>query len=133
MALVFSHFTTKVIDGATVNNGATGASAEQDMGADTVVDGLTAYVSVSGFAATPDGNDRMLLRIVPHHTSAGTDYDDQGWERVISVTADQAYDVATWFPQRIPRYFDVHLENDSGQNTDANGVSVWIEGVKVTA
>ena len=129
MALTFARVLLHPVTIQTINSAATYTSAEQDIGADTVVEQIWLYLEVDGFAAAPAGNEQMLVRIGPVHTTAGAAFLDQAVSHAFQVVADVQYR----FPLplcSLPRFFVVTVENDTAQNTDAGAVDLWIEITK---
>ena len=99
---------------------------EQDLGDDKIFSNIWLYVQVTGYAAAPEGNKRLIVKIAPVHTKSGDAFSDGAASYPCTVTADQAYRFA-WPVASLPRYFKVLVTNDTDQNTDANAVTVKIE------
>mgnify|MGYP006953624165 FL=1 len=110
----------------TINATATYTSAEQDLGDDKIFSNIWLYVEVTGYAAAPAGNKRLIVKIAPVHTKSGDAFSDGAASYPCTVTADQAYRFA-WPVASLPRYFKVLVTNDTDKNTDANAVTVKIE------
>jgi hypothetical protein len=132
MALTFTSVKDNPVAAQTINSGASYTSAEQDIGDATIAEQIWLYLEVDGFAAAPGGNEQMIVEIHPIHTTSGTAFADQPVQYAFEVTADQKYSFAIPLPS-LPRFFKVKVTNDTGQNTDANAVDVWIEHLDVTA
>jgi len=116
----------------TINTTATYTSAEVDLGDDRLIENIWLYAEVTGYAAAPEGNKRLTVKIAPVHTKGGDAFSDGAPTYLGTVTADQAYRFA-WPVASLPRYFKVLVTNDTDQNTDANAVTVKIEYTEVTA
>ena len=124
---------TMVIDTVTINAAASVDSAEVDRGANAAVDGVTALLTVTGFAAAPAAGGYMKVQLIPLNTTAGTEYNDGPGGYVAPVTADALYDIPA--PLDLPdgiRYFKIRVTNVTSQNTDADAVSVILKYQKVT-
>ncbi|MGD8238254.1 MAG: hypothetical protein PVH68_06875 [Armatimonadota bacterium] len=132
MALTFTRVLDQPVSGQTINSAATYTSAEVDIGDATIAEQIWLYLEVDGFAAAPGGNEQMIVEIHPIHTTAGTAHGDQPVQYAFEVTADQTYSFAIPLAS-LPRFFKVKATNDTGQNTDANAVDLWIEHMDVTA
>lgn len=131
MALTFTRTLVQPVTTQTINSAATYTSAEQDGGDDTVFEQVWLYLEVDGFAAAPGGNEQMIVTVAPIHTTAGAHFIDQAVSHVFTVTADAIYDFAIPLCS-LPRFYKVMVENDTGQNTDAGAVDLWIEYIAVT-
>ena len=131
MALTFARVLLHPVTIQTINSAATYTSAEQDIGADTVVEQIWLYLEVDGFAAAPAGNEQMIVTIGPVHTTAGSNFLDQAVSWAFTVVADAQYRFAIPLCS-LPRFFVVTVENDTAQNTDAAAVDLWIEVIGVT-
>ncbi|HUW33151.1 MAG TPA: hypothetical protein VM223_16205 [Planctomycetota bacterium] len=131
MALTFIRVLTNPCAAQTINSAATYTSAEQDGGDNTIFEQIWLYLEVDGFAAAPAGNEQMIVTIAPIHTTAGSHFVDQAVSHVFTVVADALYDFAIPLCS-LPRFYKVLVENDTGQNTDAGAVDVWIETIEVT-
>jgi hypothetical protein len=131
MALTFTRTLDQPVTSQTINTAATYTSAEQDIGANTIAEQIWLYLEVAGFAAAPGGNEKMIVEIQPIHTTAGTGHTDDPIQYAFTVTADQAYYFALPLAS-LPRFFDVAVTNDTGQNTDASAVQCRIEYIAVT-
>lgn len=113
------------IDAVTIDNGATAVGAEIDRGADVAVEGVTALLTVTGFAAAPSASGYMTVKLCPLDDSGGVLFDDSIGAAVVPVSADALYNAAvtlTW-PAGC-RYAKAVVGNASGQNTDADAVSL---------
>lgn len=113
------------IDTVTINNAAEAVGDELDRGANTVVGIITALLTVTGFAAPPSAGGYMTVRLAPLNATGGTLFDDQTAPAVVPVTADALYNapVELAWPAGY-RYAKIIVTNMSGQNTDADAVSV---------
>ena len=104
-----------------------------DVGIDTVtiangaeaVGVITALLTVTGFAAAPSAGGYMSVRLAPLNATSGTLFDDQTAPAVVPVTADALYNapVELAWPAGY-RYAKIIVKNMSGQDTDADAVSV---------
>jgi len=130
MALAFARALLQEVAAQTINTTVTYTSAEQDIGANTVAEQVFLYLEVDGFAAAPTGN--MQVCYAPVHTTAGDAFDDNGFQFLWTVAADQQYQFASQV-SGLPRYFEKAVKNNTNQNTDASAVDSWTEVTKVTA
>ena len=121
---------TQLLTTATINDSANqDASAELDIGDATIAEQCWLYVSISGWAAAPSGT--VSVRLYPRHTTGTNNFDDHPLEWVWPVTADVAYRFAVPLTT-LPRYSMLNFANDSGQNTAAGAVDIWLERISVT-
>lgn len=121
------------IDAVTIDNGATAVGAELDRGENVAVEGVTALLTVTGFAAAPSAGGYMSVRLAPLDGTGGTLFDDQTNVGVVPVTADALYNAPV--PLAWPagcRYVKAIVKNASGQNTDADAVSLELRWQAVT-
>lgn len=121
------------IDTVTINNAAEQAGSELDRGENTEVGIVTALLTVTGFAAAPPEGGYMTVRIAPLDGTGGTLFDDQTDVAVVPVTADALYNapVQLAWPAGV-RYAKAIVKNVSGQNTDADAVSLELRWQAVT-
>jgi len=113
------------INGVTLANGASVTGNELDRGADTAVETTTGLLTITGFAAAPDSDGYMTVKLHPLDDTGGTLFDDGIGAAVVPVDADATYNAEvqlTWPPGC--RYVKAVVGNHSGQNTDANAVSL---------
>ena len=121
------------IDTVTINNAAEATGTELDRGADVAVEGVTALLTVTGFAAAPSASGYMTVKLCPLDASSGTLFDDGIGAAVVPVAADALYNAAvtlTW--PAGARYVKAIVKNVSGQNTDADAVSLELRWQAVT-
>ena len=121
------------IDAVTIDNGATAVGAELDRGENVAVEGVTALLTVTGFAAAPSAGGYMSVRLAPLDGTGGTLFDDGIGAAVVPVAADALYNAAvtlTW--PAGARYVKAIVKNVSGQNTDADAVSLELRWQAVT-
>lgn len=121
------------IDTVTINNAAEATGSELDRGANTEVGEVTALLTVTGFAAAPSTGGYMTVRLAPLDGTGGTLFDDQTNVGVVPVTADALYNAPV--PLAWPagcRYVKAIVKNMSGQNTDADAVSLELRWQAVT-
>jgi len=121
------------IDTVTVNDGAEATGSELDRGADTDVGIVTALLTVTGFAAAPDTGGYMTVYLAPLSGPGGTLFDDVVAPAVVPVTGDALYNapVQLAWPAGC-RYAKAIVGNESGQNTDADAVSLELRWQAVT-
>ncbi|MEN6545335.1 MAG: hypothetical protein ABFE07_04770 [Armatimonadia bacterium] len=132
MAVTITRSLTTPVDAQTINAGATYPSAQQTLTANGLYEQITMYVEVTGYAAAPAGNKRLIVKIAPVHTDGGDAFTDCCPSYAFTVTADQTYR----FPGLVvalPQMFKILVVNDTDQNTDANAVTVKLERSTVTA
>ena len=137
MALTFTDVNKSAadlsFDTVTINSAATQDSAEVDRGANTSVDDIVVLLTVTGFAAALTAGGYMKVSLVPLSGTGGTEYNDGPGGVVLPVTADALYDMpATLELPPGVRYFKIRVTNSSGQNTDANAVSLLLRYQAVT-
>ena len=121
------------IDAVTIDNGATAVGAELDRGENTDVGTITALLTVTGFAAAPDSGGYMTVYLAPLDGASGTLFDDVTGPAIVPVTADALYNapVQIAWPAGC-RYAKAIVGNKSGQNTDADAVSLELRWQAVT-
>ena len=121
------------IDTVTVNDGAEATGSELDRGENTDVGIVTALLTVTGFAAAPDSGGYMTVYLAPLDGTGGTLFDDVTGPAVVPVTADALYNapVQLAWPAGV-RYAKAIVGNESGQNTDADAVSLELRWQAVT-
>jgi hypothetical protein len=131
MALAFTRTLKSVLNGQTIGNGASVTSSEQDLGDDAIAQQIWLHWSVSGYATTPAGNKRMVIKIAAVSDTGETAETDFCPSYVFTTDADQAYygcvPVAS-----LPRFFVVRATNDTTQTTDVGGFHATIETVVET-
>lgn len=113
------------IDTVTIANGVEAVGNELDRGENTMVGIITALLTVTGFAAAPSAGGYMSVRLAPLNATGGTLFDDQTASAVVPVTTDALYNapVELAWPAGY-RYAKIIVKNASGQDTDADAVSV---------
>jgi len=119
------------IDTQDITAGSTVTGAELDRGADTAVEGVTALLTVTSYAAAPNATGYMRIALMPLDATGGTLFDDGIGVAVVPMNVNQRYDCAvqlTW-PAGV-RYLKVVLKNNTGQT--ANDVSVALRWQAVT-
>lgn len=121
------------INGVSITNGANATGNELDRGIDTQVGEVTALLSVTGFVADPNDDGYMTVALAPLDGTGGTLYDDVVAPAVVPVDADALYQVPVMLVWPAgAQYAKVVVGNQSGQDTDANAVSVELRWQAVT-
>lgn len=113
------------IDAVTIDNGATAVGAELDRGENVAVEGVTALLTVTGFAGTPASGGYMAVSLYPLDASGGVLFDDGIGAAVVPVGSTARHDAAvqlTWPPGC--RYAKAVVGNNSGQATATDAVSL---------
>lgn len=132
MALTFDRNVINPVASQTINSAATYTSAEVDLGDDALVERVWGYLEVAGFAANPADTGTFEVRVLPVHTTSGDTHPDQAYTYSFATPDDQAYRFA-FALAGLPRFFKVSVKNNTNQNSDASGVNLRFEYVKVTA
>lgn len=121
------------INAATINNAAVLAGNELDRGANTEVGEVTTLLTIMGFASTPAAGGYVTVALAPLDGTGGTLFSNVVAPAVCPVTADALYvfPVTLLWPPGA-RYVKPIVGNASGQNTDANAVSLQLLWQAVT-
>lgn len=131
-ALAIADTTGQVITTQTITNLSSVWSAEQDFGANTVVSGVEAYFTVTGFASAPATGGNMLITALPYYSTGGTAFNSYLFQQPFYVSADALYNFHTYIGNFTSRYWMLGVENRAGYDTDASAVSAWVGYQKVT-
>jgi len=132
MALTIADTLVTPVNGQTINSGATYTSAETDVGANALVESPIMFVDVTGFASAVGGNARLVVSVLPVHTTSGTAYGSAPMPMTYNLPCtDAAYSWTVALPL-LPRFYKVTVLNDTNQNTDVSAVTVRIAYRKVT-
>lgn len=132
MALTITDTLVTPVNAQTINSAATYTSAETDVGANSLVESPFMFVEVSGFASTVGGNSRLVVSILPIHTTSGTAYNSSPLPMTYNLPCTDAAYYWTILLPALPRFYKIAVLNDTDQNTDASAVSVKIAYRKVT-
>jgi hypothetical protein len=131
MALALTRTLFSVLSAQTIGNGATVTSSEQDLGDDSIAHQVWLHWSVTGYATTPAGNKRMIIKIAGSPGTGETKATDFCPSYVFTTDADQAY-TGMVAVASLPRFFVVTATNDTSQTTDSSGFFCTVEAVVET-
>ena len=121
------------IDTVTINDDAEAEGTQLDRGENTDAGEVTGLLTVTGLAAAPDAGGYLSVRLAPLDGTGGTLFDDQIGPAIVPVAADALYNapVTMQWPPGV-RYVKAIVKNASGQNTDADAVSLELRWQAVT-
>jgi hypothetical protein len=119
------------VEAQTINSAATYTSAEQDMGADTLVERAFLYFEAT-FSADPADTGTCEITIQPVHTTSGEVHAHQAYVYSVATPNAATYRSCFLLPG-LPRFFKVAVKNNTNQNSGTSGVTLKLEVFKVTA